>query len=150
MRLQQTNSIASFSSKTPSSSRSQSRRRSSHAASDRSHTVRVEVTVWLFRISGPSSDPVLTGHWIETNDAINAALKEAAISARDSVLEAHDYDLWAPQEDGQVLLLDANETFAGRVVDASADPLPTGKRKGLLTFETRNFTQCGLLSVGQR
>jgi hypothetical protein len=95
-----------------------------------------EVTVWLFRVSGPSNDPVFTGHWIETNDALNAALREAAANARGEILEAHDYDLWAPQEDGQVLLLDANETFAGRIVDASTDPLP--KRKAQKIAHIRN------------
>lgn len=81
------------------------------------------VGVWLYKTSvGPGGNPRFTGRWVDTDAALDDALKQAVIAKRQAILEVNNYSLLAGTNDGIALRIDALETHAGAIVAAAADP----------------------------
>lgn len=87
------------------------------------------LTVWLFKKSGGAGGaaPVYTGHWITTDDDLNAALKGSIMEARAGIAEVHEYGLLAQNNEASALLIDSIETHAGLIVEKTANALPQRK-----------------------
>jgi hypothetical protein len=99
-----------------------------------------DVAVWLFRKSrGQNAETVFTGHWIETDAALDSALKHAIVNARDGVTEAQTYSLLATLEDGQVLTLETAVTSAEQIVDKAAEELPNRKATHIPQIQNTDF-----------
>ena len=99
------------------------------------------VSVWLFKRSGGSagSPPVYTGKWVATDDALDAALKEAMIAERARPTEIIEYGLLAQNNEGSALRIDKLETHAGLIIDATADEVPARKVKNLKHVQNTRF-----------
>ena len=96
------------------------------------------VAVWLFKKSYPvpGGVPRFKGRWIDTDQQLDAALKQALIAKRDSILEVEEYGLLAGIEVGQALRVDALETHAALITaEAAAE---TADRKATNLKEVRN------------
>ena len=51
------------------------------------------ISLWIFKKSFREHNPVFTGRWVETNDALDTALKTAVASERARITELQDYGL---------------------------------------------------------
>ena len=99
-----------------------------------------DVSVWLFRTSrGAGGGPVFTGHWIDTDAALDGALKEAVTAARDGVLEAEGYSLTAAIGEGQALTIETAVTAAEQIVEKAAEELPNRKATGIPHIQNTGF-----------
>src|ERR1700721_4354859 len=80
------------------------------------------VSLWVFKgPRGPSDAvPKYTGHWVETTDGLDAALKETVAIVRNRIEETVAYDLLAQNHETSALLIAKEETNAGLLVDAVA------------------------------
>jgi hypothetical protein len=97
------------------------------------------VSLWVFRKSGPSDQPVFNGRWVQIEGALSAALKLAAISVRGSIVETNDYELLATIEVGQSLLIDTVETHADNIVVACAAELPQRRAQNIGHMSNTDF-----------
>jgi hypothetical protein len=88
------------------------------------NVVDATASLWLFRKSGQSDNPVFTGHWVQIANPLNDALKESIAEVRDQIAEANPYDILATIDSGQSLTIDTDETHADRIVTAAAADLP--------------------------
>jgi hypothetical protein len=79
-----------------------------------------EVTLWVFKKSGKSAQPSFSGRWVETGDALNAALKETVANARGRISEVNEYGLLAQNNEASALSIGTNETHAPGIVAAAA------------------------------
>lgn len=98
-----------------------------------------DVSVWLFRRSGKSDNPVFTGHWIETDDALDVALRAAVSHARDGIVEASDFDILAEIGPEQALLIDTEVTHATQIVEKAADQLPAKRASTVAHMQNTDF-----------
>lgn len=86
------------------------------------------VSVWLYKSSiGKDGLPRFVGRWIDTDEALDNALKQAVAEKRANILEVNSYSLLAATNDGIALRIDALETHAGAIVAEAADP-NTGRK----------------------
>ena len=97
------------------------------------------VSLWLFRKSGPANDPVLTGHWVPTDDALKGVLRESIASARHQLVEANPYDLLATVDVGQCLTIGTDETHADRIVTAAAAELAPRRAQNVGHMQNTDF-----------
>lgn len=98
------------------------------------------VSVWLFKKSvAPNGAPRFTGRRVDTDDALDAALKAALIQARDAVQEVAQYTLLAAAQDGIALRIDALETHADAITAQMAEPLAEKKVKSLKDVQNTKF-----------
>lgn len=89
------------------------------------------VTVWVFKKSpGANGATIFTGRWIETDEALEAALRITVMDARARITEIKPYGLLATNQDDSVLQIDAIETHAHLVVaQAGAEVVEKRVRK---------------------
>lgn len=106
------------------------------------------VQVWLYKKSFTSEGVRFTGRWIDTDDALDEALKQAIIDKRASILGVSDYSLLAAATDGIALRIDALETHADAIVAESANPLPKRKVAKLHQVKNTKFYVVKLTSGG--
>ena len=86
------------------------------------------LTLWILRKYGtPGSPPRYTAHWVDTNADLDNALKGAIASSRDDVTELSDYSLLVQINELSALIIDADETHAGLIIDAVGEE--TNSRK---------------------
>ena len=98
------------------------------------------VQVWLFKKSyRPDGSINFSGHWIDTDDLLDNALKQAIIENRNNIHEVNPYSLLASASDGIALQIDALETNAGILVAAAANPVPGRKTTNLKTIQNSVF-----------
>lgn len=96
-----------------------------------------DVSVWLFRKSrGQDGEVVLTGHWIDIDNNLGIALKEAVTQARESILETEGYSLTATLEPGQALTIETEVTAAPQIVEKAAEEV--AKRKATTIAHIQN------------
>ncbi|HWE45761.1 MAG TPA: Kiwa anti-phage protein KwaB-like domain-containing protein [Caulobacteraceae bacterium] len=91
------------------------------------------VSVWAFKKSqrergGP---PTYVGRWVQTTNALDAALRTAIDDARAAITETLTYGLLAQNNEASALSLPIEQTHARLVIDQAADPRPD-KRVGKL------------------
>lgn len=98
-----------------------------------------DVSVWLFRKSTKAGSTVFTGHWIDTDDALDTALRTAIAYARDNVLETEDYSLTATIEHGQALTIETATTVADQIVEKSSEEDPSRKATKIPHIQNTNF-----------
>jgi hypothetical protein len=98
------------------------------------------VQVWLFKKSTRDDGNIhFTGRWIDTDDALDEALKQSIAGKRASILEVNDYTLLAAAQDGIALQIDALETHAGAIIAAAANPVPVRKVNKLKHVQNTKF-----------
>lgn len=84
------------------------------------------VTVWLFKKSAGTAAavPTFKGHWIATDDGLDAELKASVAHERAKIEEVLEYGLLAQNNEASALRISTAETLADRIVDQTTDPLP--------------------------
>lgn len=98
------------------------------------------VTVWLYKKSaGVGGIPRYTGRWIDTDQELEEALRNAIAAKRASILELQEYGLLANPEDGQALRLGTIETYAQLIVEQTAAELATKKATTLKQVQNTDF-----------
>ena len=98
------------------------------------------VGIWLYKTSvSPDGNPRYTGRWIDTDEALDAALKQAITTKRDGILEVNNYSLLAATNDGIALRIDALETHAGAIVAEAQDPDVSRKITKLKEVQNTKF-----------
>ncbi|MCX5577304.1 Kiwa anti-phage protein KwaB-like domain-containing protein [Kaistia terrae] len=98
------------------------------------------VQIWLFKKwSQPDGLLRFSGRWIDTDDDLDQALKQAIAFKRQSILEVSDYTLLAAANDGIALRIDALATHAGVVAAEAANPLPARKIRSLDDVQNTKF-----------
>jgi hypothetical protein len=108
------------------------------------------VTVWTFKKSTPAGQPpVFSGHWIDVDDALAAALREAMIEVRAGIAETHPYGLLAQVNEGSALILGADETHAPAMVAQTDDPTPARKVRQLKEINNSAFYVVKLVGGGR-
>ncbi|HTV54183.1 MAG TPA: Kiwa anti-phage protein KwaB-like domain-containing protein [Terriglobia bacterium] len=80
------------------------------------------VSLWIFKSSSGAKGghPTFRGHWVETTDAVDVALKETVKAERNRLEELIEYDLLAENNESSALRIGRDETHAGLLVDAVA------------------------------
>lgn len=82
------------------------------------------LSLWAFKKSGPAGEPPhYNGHWIETTNELDAALKETIDSSRNAIEETLEYGILVQNNEGSALTVDALETHAGLIMESSAAEL---------------------------
>jgi hypothetical protein len=81
-----------------------------------------QVTLWVFKgPTGPSdAAPSYSGHWVETTNDVDAALKQVVDDERSRLEETLEYGLLAQNNEASALSISTVETHAGLIVDATA------------------------------
>jgi hypothetical protein len=99
-----------------------------------------DVSVWLFRKSrGEAGAPIFTGHWIDTDEALDVALKDAVKAARDGIDETEPYARLAPTEPGQALTIATELTEADQIVAKCEAELLSKKATKLIHVQNTDF-----------
>jgi hypothetical protein len=108
------------------------------------------VTIWTFKRSQRTGQPpVFTGRWIDADEPLIAALRQAVGEAREMIAETHPYGLLAQPNEGSALIIGADETHAPQIIDETADPTPKRKIKKLKEINNSPFYVVKLVSNGQ-
>lgn len=108
------------------------------------------VSVWTFKKSVPAGQPpVFAGRWIDVDDALAAALRQALTDAREGVTETHPYGLLAQVNEGSALVLGADETHAPAIVLQTNDPTPGRKVRQLKEINNSAFYVVKFVAGGQ-
>lgn len=102
---------------------------------------RASVNLWTLKgPTGPAAgDPRYSGHWIETTDDVDSALREAIVSDLRRTEELIDYSLLAQNHEASGLHAPIDETHAGILLTAVAHELPARKAKNLKHLENSTF-----------
>jgi hypothetical protein len=79
-------------------------------------------SLWVFKSPrGPSNaPPIYSGHWVETTEGVDTALKETVKDQRARIEETIEYGLLAQNNEASALLIAKEETNGGPLVDAAA------------------------------
>lgn len=108
------------------------------------------VSVWTFKKSLPTGQPpVFSGRWIDIDDDLAAALREALTEIRGDIAETHPYGLLAQVNEGSALVLGSDETHAPAIVVRSSDPTPARKVRELKHINNSAFYVVKFVSGGQ-
>ena len=99
------------------------------------------MTLWLFRRTQQplGMPPKYTGHWIDTHDQLDQALKEAVSAERARITEVHDYGLLTQNNEGSALTINAVETHSGLILDQASAELPAHKVKSMDQIRNTEF-----------
>lgn len=98
------------------------------------------VSVWTFKKSMPTGQPpVFSGRWIDVDEALAAAMRQALTNVREAITETHPYGLLAQVNEGSALVLGADETHAPAIVVQTSDPTPGRKVRQLKEISNSAF-----------
>lgn len=98
------------------------------------------VEVWLFKKSTAADGTLrFTGRWIETDDALDQALRDAISIKRQAIADMAPYTLLAATSDGLALHIDSLETHGTLIAANSADPVPQRKVRKLKDVQNTDF-----------
>ena len=99
------------------------------------------LNLWVFRKSQPQGavHPVYTGHWVGITQALEQALKDAVVAARDQITETLEYSLLEQNNEGSALTLTTLETNAGIFVHAAQNELLNKKARSLNALRNTHF-----------
>lgn len=99
-----------------------------------------EVQVWLFKKSSkPNNEIRFKGRWIDTDETLNAALKQAVVDKLGSILEVNPFGLLSSAGGGIALQVDALETHAGAITANAANPTAALKVRKLKDIQNTTF-----------
>ena len=105
------------------------------------------VTLWTFKKStGKDKNPVFTGRWVDTSDALNEAIKSAVQTTCDGINESQEYGLLAQNNEGSVLTISTLETHAGLILAQAADEVTAKKVTNLKEISNAGFYALKLVS----
>ena len=108
------------------------------------------VSVWTFKKSVLTGQPpAFSGRWIDVDDALAAALRQALSEAREAIAETHPYGLLAQVNEGSALVLGADETHAPAIVLQTNDPTPGRKVRHLKEINNSVFYVVKFVAGGQ-
>ncbi len=103
--------------------------------------------VWLFKKwSQPDRGVRFTGRWIEIDEALEQAIKQAITEKREGILEVSPYSLLSAATDEIALQIDALETFAGAITTEASNPLPERRVTRLRDVQNTSFYVIKLIS----
>lgn len=92
-----------------------------------------EATVVLWVFKGPrgaaTKDPVYTGRWVQTDEAVDQRLKSAFISERDRIEEVIEYSLLAENNEASALSIGKDETHADIVIHSASEEIEKSRVK---------------------
>ncbi|SMF24475.1 protein of unknown function [Xaviernesmea oryzae] len=105
------------------------------------------VALWVFKKSlRPGSAPVFTGRWVQTDEALDGALKQAVIQERARILEVNEYGLLAQNNEDSALRIDGLLTHAGLLTAQMAAEIATKKVRNLKDVQNSDFYAIKLVS----
>lgn len=96
-------------------------------------------SLWVFKKSFATGTPRFTGHWVETTAPLDDALKQAVLAERGRIEEVQEYGLLAQNNEASALLIDADVTHAGLIVDAAAGETPNRQARELKQIRNSAF-----------
>lgn len=105
-----------------------------------------EVQVWVYKESYRNGNIHFKGRWIDTNDELDTALRQAITETRNGILEISKYSLLAAATDGIALHLDGLVTNADAIISESASPTPERKVKKIQELQNIKFYIVKLIS----
>lgn len=102
---------------------------------------RATVILWLFRkTSQPAgAPPKYVARWIDTNEELDKALKEAVAGERERISEVHGYSLLGQNNEASALRIDALETHADAILSAAATETSVLKVKEMEQIRNTDF-----------
>jgi hypothetical protein len=105
------------------------------------------VALWVFKKSlRPGAAPVFTGRWVQTDEALDDALKQAVIQERARILEVNDYGLLAQNNEDSALRIDGLLTHAGLLTAQMAAEIAPKKVRNLKDVRNSDFYVIKLVS----
>lgn len=105
------------------------------------------VALWVFKKSfRPGAAPIFTGRWVQTDAALDAALKEAVVQERARILEVNEYGLLAQNNEDSALRIDGLLTHAGSLTEQMAAELGTKKVRDMRDVQNSDFYAIKLVS----
>lgn len=107
------------------------------------------VSMWLYKKSFPNGLPRFKGRWIETDEHLDQALKNALIAKRNSIIEVEEYGLLANVEVGQALHIDTMETHATLITQEAAAEVASKKATKLKEVKNTDFYVVKLVNGDQ-
>lgn len=103
-------------------------------------------SLWIFKKSTREGTPVFTGRWVQTTEALDAALKEAIAAERDRITELQEYTLLAQTNEASALTITTLETHAGLIVDQAGDEVAGKQIERLKEIQNAHFYVVKLVS----
>jgi hypothetical protein len=109
------------------------------------------LTIWVFKKSGGAAGaaPVFTGHWVDADNELQTAVKQAIVTQRAAIEEVNPYGLLAQNNEASALSISADETFADHLVSKLLDPIPLRRATTPQHLQNTNFYVVKLVSDGQ-
>ncbi len=89
---------------------------------------------------------MFTGRWVQTDDALDTALKQAVIQERARILEVNEYGLLAQNNEDSALRIDGLLTHAGLLIEQTAAELDAKKVRNLKDVRNSDFYVIKLVS----
>lgn len=107
------------------------------------------VSVWTFKKSQPTGQPpVFSGRWVDIDDDLAAALRQALTEARGGIAETHPYSLLAQVNEGSALLIGSDETHAPVILAQTSDPTAARKVRQVRHINNSAFYVVKFVSGG--
>jgi hypothetical protein len=99
------------------------------------------VSLWVFKgPRGPSgSPPTFTGHWVETTEDVDTALRDIVKNNRAPLEEVIEYGLLTQNNEGSALLIAKEETNADILIDEVAAETPNKRAVSAAHLQNSKF-----------
>lgn len=103
--------------------------------------IKANIKIWTFKKSQyPGADlPVYTGHWVDTSESLNEAIRAALNSERERISEILDYSVLAQNNEGSALSIKSDETHAHLIIAKIGDETQEKKVKDLKQINNSDF-----------
>jgi hypothetical protein len=100
-----------------------------------------EVKVWTFKKTQYTGvpAPTYTGHWVDTSEELDQAIRNALISERARITEVLEYGILAQNNEGSALSIQLDETHAGLILEKIGDEIDDKKVKNLKEINNSAF-----------
>ncbi|KKO62442.1 hypothetical protein VM94_04516 [Janthinobacterium sp. KBS0711] len=100
-----------------------------------------EIILWTFKktlYTGVDA-PVYTGHWVEISENLKDAIRDALVYEIVRITEVLEYGILAQNNEGSALSIEADETYAGLILEKIGDEVLNKKIKNLKEINNSAF-----------
>ena len=106
-----------------------------------------EVTLWVVKKSTPAgAPPRVTARYVDTATELDVELKSAMRNEIDRITETQEYGLLAQNNESSALSIGTAETYAGLIVEGTAEETPQNKADALKKVQNSAFYVIKLVS----
>ena len=106
-----------------------------------------EATLWVVKKSSPAGKPPrFTPRYVDTKPELDVELKSAMRNEIDRIMEVQEYGLLTENNESSALSISTAETYAGLIVEGTAEETPQNKADALNKVQNSAFYVIKLVS----